>query len=510
MPAHHPEPDLVPRPAKAALRPGHFTLDARTTLRTGAGAEPAADLLRTLLAPATGLPLRASRDGQFVLALDPQLGGLGEEGYGLTVGENAVLLRAAHLTGLLRGIQTVRQLLPAQALSETSQRRTRWLLPCVEITDVPRHAWRGAMLDVARHFQPVSYLRRYVDLLALHKVNVFHLHLTDDQGWRMPVAAYPKLTEIGGHRTQSMKGPAGSDTYDGVPHEGAYTRAELSALVAYAADRGVTVVPEIEMPGHVRAALAAYPELGNNPGQGLDVWTRWGVCDTVFGVHDQVLDFCRGVLEEVMDVFPSPHIHIGGEECPTTEWTRSAAARERAAAEGLPGPEALHGWFLGRIGDFLVRHGRHPVAWAETGTELPLDFTAMTWRDPGHTLAAARRGHPVISAYHRSTYLDYAQTADPREPQAQPGAVVDLRAVHGHDPVPEQADAQESARVLGTQTQLWTEFVTTPAHIEYLTYPRLCALADRGWSGPTGWADFEARLGTHTERLDALDVRHHP
>ncbi|WP_406350648.1 beta-N-acetylhexosaminidase [Streptomyces sp. NBC_00658] len=510
MPAHHPEPDLVPRPAKAALRPGHFTLDAGTTLRISAGAEPAADLLRTLLAPATGLPLRPSHDGQFVLTLDPQLGGLGEEGYGLTVGPNAVLLRAAHLTGLLRGIQTVRQLLPAQALSETSQRRTRWLLPCAEITDVPRHVWRGAMLDVARHFQPVSYLRRYVDLLALHKMNMFHLHLTDDQGWRMPVAAYPKLTEIGGHRAQSMKGPAGSDTYDGIPHEGAYTRAELSALVAYAADRGITVVPEIEMPGHVRAALAAYPELGNSPGRSLDVWTRWGVCDTVFGVHDQVLDFCRGVLEEVMDVFPSPHIHIGGEECPTTEWTRSVAASERAAAEGLSGPEALHGWFLGRIGDFLVRHGRHPLAWAETGTELPLDFTAMTWRDPGHTLAAARRGHPVISAYHRATYLDYAQSADPREPQAQPGGVVDLRAVHGHDPLPEQADAQEAARVLGTQTQLWTEFVTTPAHIEYLTFPRLCALADRGWSGATDWADFEARLDTHMERLDALDVRHHP
>jgi hexosaminidase len=234
------------------------------------------------------------------------------------------------------------------------------------------------------------------------------------------------------------------------------------------------------------------------------------VCDTVLGVHDEVLDFCRTVLDEVMDVFPSPYIHVGGEECPTTEWTRSVAARERAVAQGLPNPEALHGWFLGRIGDFLVRHGRRPVGWAETGAELPLDFTVMTWRDPSHTLTAARRGHAVVSAYHRATYLDYAQSADPHEPPAQPGAVVDLGAVHAHAPVPEDADAQAAGRVLGTQAQLWTEFVTTPAHLEYLTYPRLCALADRGWSGASDWADFRSRLDEHTARLDALGVPRHP
>lgn len=504
-------PALVPRPTEAAFGPGHFTLDAGTALRVGAGAEPAAELLRTLLAPATGLPLRPAPDGRFTLALDAGLGGLGDEGYVLAVDPHAVLLRAAHLTGLLRGIQTVRQLLPPEALSAVPRPGTPWRLRCAEITDVPRHPWRGAMLDVARHFQPVSRLRRYVDLLALHKISVFHLHLTDDQGWRMPVAAYPKLTEIGGHRAESQTGPAGSGTFDGVPHGGAYTRAELSALVGYAAARGVTVLPEIEMPGHARAALAAYPRLGNRPERTLDVWTRWGVCDTVLGVHDEVLDFCRTVLGEVMDVFPGPYIHVGGEECPTTEWTRSAAARARAAAEGLPNPEALHGWFLGQIGDFLVRHGRRPVGWAETGAELPLDFAVMTWRDPSHTRTAARRGHPVVSAYHRATYLDYAQSDDPREPTAQPGGVVDLRAVHAHDPVPEGTDPEAAGRVLGTQAQLWTEFVTTPAQIEYLTYPRLCALADRAWSGATDWADFRSRLEGHTARLDALGVHYrHP
>ncbi|MFE9680608.1 beta-N-acetylhexosaminidase [Streptomyces sp. NPDC006285] len=510
MPAQPSVLTLVPRPTEAVLRPGHFTLDAGTTLRIGEGAGPAAELLRVLLAPATGLPLPASPDGRFALALDPGLGGdLGDEGYVLVIGPDRVLLRAAHRTGLLHGVQSIRQLLPAQALSPTAQRGTPWLLPCAEITDVPRHPWRGAMLDVARHFQPVSYLRRYVDLLALHKISVFHLHLTDDQGWRMPVAAHPELTEVGGHRAESQRGPDGSGAYDGIPHGGSYTRSELAGLVRYAADRGVTVMPEIEMPGHVRAALAACPSLGNHPERTLDVWTRWGVCDTVLGVHDEVLDFCRTVLDEVMDVFPSPYIHVGGEECPTTEWTHSAAARERAAAEGLPGPEALHGWFLGKVGDHLVRHGRRPVGWAETGAELPTDFTVMTWRDPAHTLTAARRGHPVINAHHRATYLDYARSDGPHEPPAQPGAVVGLRAVHAHDPVPEKADDETAGRVLGTQAQLWTEFVTTPAHIEYLTYPRLCALAERGWSGTTDWTDFRTRLDGHTARLDALGVPRH-
>ncbi|WP_053849050.1 beta-N-acetylhexosaminidase, partial [Streptomyces sp. NRRL B-24085] len=451
-----------------------------------------------------------SPDGPVTLALDPPHGRLGDEGYVLTVTPDAVLLRAAHPTGLLRGIQTIRQLLPVQALSGSPQTGTAWTLPCADIIDLPHHPWRGAMLDVARHFQPVSYLRRYVDLLALHKISVFHLHLTDDQGWRMPVAAYPKLTEIGGQRAETQQGPAGTGSYDGTPHGGSYTRSELADLVRYAAARGVTVLPELEMPGHVRAALAAYPALGNHPERTLDVWTRWGVCDTVLGVHDEALDFCRTVLGEVMDVFPSPYIHIGGEECPTAEWTHSATARQRVATEGLMNAQALHGWFLSEIGDFLVRNGRHPVAWAEPGAELPLDFTVMTWRDAAHTLAAARRGHPVVNAYHRATYLDYARSDDPREPPAQPGAAVDLRTVHAHDPVPAEADAEAAGRVLGTQAQLWTEFVTTPAHIEYLTYPRLCALADRGWSGPTDWSDFEARLGDHTARLDALGIPRHP
>ncbi|MFF1716924.1 beta-N-acetylhexosaminidase [Streptomyces sp. NPDC058268] len=505
MPA--PRPALVPAPTQLTYRPGHFTLNPDTMVRITPGAEPAATLLRTLIAPATGLPLSPATDGPFVLALDPGLGGLGAEGYGLTISSDAVLLRAAHLTGLLRGIQTIRQLLPVQALANRARPGVPWRLPCVEITDVPRHAWRGFMLDVARHFQPVAFLRRYVDLLALHKLNVLHLHLTDDQGWRLPVADYPLLTEVGGRRAQSMVGPAGSGVFDGIPHEGTYTERELRDLVTYAGARGVTIVPEVEMPGHTRAALAAYPELGTAPGRRLDVWTRWGVCDTVLGVHEPVLDFCRNVLDTVLDIFPSPYVHVGGDECPTTEWVTSPAAQERIKAEGFSGTGELRGWFLGQVGDHLLGRGRIPTAWAETGEGLPPEFTVMTWRDPEHTRIALKRGHNVVSSQHSAAYLDYAQSASPAEPPAQPGLVVDLRSVHDHDPPEGPASGGE---LIGVQAQLWTEFAPTAGHIDYLAFPRLAALADRAWRGASPWPLARARLIAHGDRLAALGVRHGP
>lgn len=484
---------LVPSPSRIRRTTGAFTFDDTTAIRASPGAGPAAELLRVLLAPATGLPLPLAPEGRIVLVLDPGLAGLGPEGYGLTVSGEGVLLRAAGAAGLRHGVQTVRQLLPAAALGSQPVRGVRWTLPGVEITDRPRYSWRGAMLDVARHFQPVSFLRRFTDLLALHKLNVLHLHLTDDQGWRMPVAAYPRLTEVAG-----------------VPHGGAYGREELRDLVEYAADRGVTVVPEIEMPGHTRAALAAYPHLGNFPERRLDVWRSWGVCDTVLGVTDEVLGFCRTVLDEVMDTFPSPRIHVGGDECPTAEWHRSPAALRRVAEEGLAGPGALHGWFMEHIGNFLTGRGRQPLGWTETGHDLPTPFTALAWRDERHGLAAARRGQPVIMAPHRSTYLDYPQTAHPDEPPGQAGGVVDLPTVYATEPAPSHWDTTAAARVLGTQAQLWSEYVTTAEHAEYLAFPRLCALADTAWSGGHDWPGFQARLHHHRTRLDALGVPSRP
>lgn len=522
--APYPEaPVLIPLPRHLLERTGHFTLTEETALRLTPGAEPVAELLRATLAPATGLPLPASADGRISLVVDPALTGLGPEGYGLTVGADAVLLRAAGPAGLRHGVATLRQLLPPAALGARPARGVAWRLPRVEITDRPRFPWRGAMLDVARHFQPIGFLRRFVDLLALHKLNVLHLHLTDDQGWRMPVAGHPALTEIGGRRAESMVGRAGSGRFDGVPHAGSYTRRELTELVSHAAARGVTVVPEIELPGHTRALLAAYPHLGNDPTRRLPVWTEWGVCSNVLAPHDAALALCREVLAEVLEVFPSRHVHIGGDECPTTEWETSPAALARVRAEGLAGPAALRGWFLRRMATFLLGHGRTPVSWDEgepghpaggdprdDPAALPPEAVTMSWRAGAHAALAAARGHRVVAIPWDRTYLDYPRSADPGEPLGQDG-VVTLDAVAGWDPAP--ADAPHAGAVLGTQAQLWTEFAPTPADVEYLAFPRLAALAEAAWSPPGadpahGPRALATRLVRHGARLDALEVNH--
>ncbi len=494
---------LIPRPTRLIRRTGRFVFEPNTAIRVTPGAEPAARLLRGYLRPASGLALPLAVDGTVVFALDERLVGLGTEGYALTVGEQAVVLRARRLAGLQHGVQTIRQLLPDNVLGETPVQAGEWSIPCLDITDVPRFGWRGAMLDVARHFQPLRYLRRFVDLLALHKLNVLHLHLTDDQGWRMPVSGYPLLTEVGGWRSESMTGPFGSTVFDGTPHGGAYTQTELRTLVTYAAERGVRVLPEIEMPGHARAALAAYPALGNHPDRRLPVWTGWGVSDMVFGVQDETLEFCRTVLGEVMDVFPGEHVHIGGDECPATEWAASPVARNRVASERLSRPAALHGWFLRQISAFLLTNGRTPVCWEDTGIGTRLDprVVVMPWRDAAHARTAIRRGHQVVPTPWRSTYLDYPQSAHPDERPGQPGGIVSLRDVYHQRLLAGNA-------VLGSQCQLWTEQVATTEHIEYLAFPRLCALADSLWSARPDWAAFDALMPTHERRLAALAVGH--
>ncbi|WP_052849888.1 beta-N-acetylhexosaminidase [Streptomyces avicenniae] len=503
---------LVPLPSRLHERSGHFVLAQDTALRVMPGAEAAADLLRSTVSPSTGLPLPARSDGRITLTLDPALSGLGPEGYGVTISRQAVLLRAATPDGLRHGVQTLRQLLPPPALSATPVRGVPWELPCVEITDRPRFPWRGAMLDVARHFMPIAFLHRFVDLLALHKLNVLHLHLTDDQGWRMPVPGWPALTATGAWRPRSRLGRRTGGLWDERPHGGSYTRAELTGLVAHAAARGVTVVPEIEMPGHARAALAAYPHLGNDPGRELPIWTDWGVCDTVLGVHDEALAFCRDVLTEVMDVFPSRHVHIGGDECPATDWETGEQARRRARELGLPDAAALRGWFLRQIADFLIAHGRTPVTWdeAEEGA-LPPEVMTMPWRTTGHARAAVARGHRVVATPIRHTYLDYAPTDDP-DALGHPGAVT-LQDVIGWDPAPAAEYGADASAVLGAQAQLWTELMPTPAHVEYLAFPRLAALAEVAWRAPgavheRGPRSFDARLVRHGARLDALGVHH--
>jgi hexosaminidase len=495
----------VPRPLAATPSPGRFALPAELRLTGGPGAERPTRLLAEYLdRPRTGQgpPIR--------LHIAP---GGAPETHHLEITPESVRLTAPDEAGLFHGVQSLRQLL---ALSPDG---ASW--PCLTIEDAPLLPWRGVMLDVARHFMPLDFLYTFVDLLALHKLNVLHLHLTDDQGWRIEIDGLPRLTEIGAWRSETMIGPAGSDRFDGVPHGGFYTREELGGLVRHAADRGVRIVPEIEMPGHARAALAAYPELGVQHGRPQPVWTSWGISEDVFGVHERALDFCRDVLGQVTDVFPDRYVHIGGDECPSVQWESDPWSRGRAAELGLDEPARLHAWFLGRIRDFLAEAGRRGVSWDTAAPEpsgLPTDLVLAAWLDPAHAARSIARGHQVLLTPHKSTFLDYPQRDHPDEPPGQPGHIVTLEDVYGFDPLasgdarlPVVSGESTAPGVLGAQAQLWTEFLPTTGDVLRAAFPRLCAFAETAWSGGArDGSDFDARLAAHTPllvRLGALTAR---
>jgi len=504
---------IIPRPTELAPHPGRFVIGPDLHLDAGPGTAQAADLLAGYLGRARA---RSAEGPRIELCLSPAApDSLGNQEYTLRIRPDLVTLTSPGVAGLLNGVQTLRQLLPPAALDPAGARAGDWWWPCLDVRDRPRLAWRGALLDVARHFLPLEFLYRFVDELALHKLNVFQLHLNDDQGWRIEIDGLPGLTEVGAWRTESALGPGRRMPGNGTPHGGYYTQAELRGLVSYARVRGVTVVPEITMPGHARAVLAAYPELGNHPERTLPVWTNWGISEDILAVSDEALDFCRRVLAQTMDVFPSRYVHIGGDECPTVQWQHSPQARERARGLGLGSPAELHGWFLQQMQEFLAHSGRRAVAWDEKGyaaDAVPAGMALSAWRDPAHGALAVARGHQVVMAPHLSTYFDYPQTDDPLEPQGQPGGTVTLADVYAFDPLAGSlptADPAGDTRpgVLGTQAQLWTEYAPTPEHVTYLTYPRLCALAEVAWSdGPRDLAEFQVRLVRHRERLGALGV----
>jgi hexosaminidase len=497
---------IIPRPTTVIRHPGQFVLGSSAVpgvqpraVEPGTelvGATPGAERVAALLAEYLPMVRVGSGDARIQLRLNGTPAG-GPEGYRLDIRADAVTLSAAHPAGLRHGVQTLRQLLPRET-AEADAPPDAWRWPCLTIEDAPRLPWRGVLLDVARHYMSLDFLYRFVDEIALHKLNVLHLHLTDDQGWRVEVDGWPRLTEVGAWRSETMVGPAGSTRFDGRRHGGFYTQAQLRALVRYADLRGVSVVPEIEMPGHARSVLAAYPRLGNHPGRRLPVWTSWGISEDILGVGDAALEFCREVLGQVVDVFPSRYVHVGGDECPTAQWEASVEARRRAADLGLAGPHRLHGWFLGEMGDFLAGLGRRAVCWDESGEDagLPADMVVTAWRDPAHGAGAVARGHQVIMAPYRWTFLDYPASEGPDEPPGQPGHLLTLDDVYRYDPLgglpPAYGDAPG---VLGTQAQIWTEFAPTPAHVWRLAHPRLWALAETAWSSvPGDLADFRARL----------------
>ncbi len=413
------------------------------------------------------------------------LGGvdLGEEGYRLTIGESGVEASARTLSGLRWAVATLRQLADRE-------------YPFVEIVDIPRYRWRGALLDVARWCHPMSYLRTFVDAMALHKLNTLHLHLTDDQGWRFEVRKYPLLTDVGSVRSQSGVGLS-RDVFDGVAHGGFYTQAELRHLVAYAARRGVRIMPEIDLPGHMQAAVSAYPWLGNDPARQLPVRTTWGISSHVLNCEEATLDFVRDVLDEVVDVFDFELVHLGGDEVPPTEWKASQAARSVAAANHLPDVSHLVGWWIRAMGTHLAGHGRRVAGWDELiSVGAPRAATIFAWRDNQYVAAARAAGHPVVACPQEYVYLDWAESRDADEPLAIPNGITSLERVASYRP----------GDVLGIQGQIWSEYLPVPELVGYRAYPRLAAIAEIGWAGSTDAGHLRTRFETHRRRLDAIGM----
>jgi hexosaminidase len=422
------------------------------------------------------------------------------ESYHLEITDRATCLRAPSACGLARGVQTIRQLLVRTA-------EGTWQLPAVLIDDQPRYRWRGMLLDCGRHFMSKDFVKRYIDLLAYHKLNVLHWHLTEDQGWRIEIKKYPKLTEIGAWRQATREGEQPRDAAG--RYGGFYSQDDIREIVAYARSRYVTVVPEIEMPGHSLAALAGYPELSCTGGP-FKVGTEWGVIEDVYCAgNDRTFEFLEDVLSEVLDLFPSEFIHIGGDECPKTRWKACPKCQARINVEGLKNENELQSYFVRRIEKFLNSKGRRLVGWDEIleGGLAP-NATVQSWRGMDGALAAARAGHDVIASPRTHCYLDYPQILDPAAPKWM--GLITLEQAYSFEPTPPELTSEQATHILGAEGNIWTERAPQE-RVDYQVFPRLCALTEVTWSPAEGrsWDDFTARMKVHYRRLDALGVKYY-
>jgi hexosaminidase len=543
-PAGPEPPAIVPAPAKMTPAEGEFVVTSQTRVVAGAAEASEARKLVDALTPALGYRLAicapgsspgdqgtggqaaigtnravgsghapARDDSAISLRLDGSLADrLGDEGYLLDVSPESIAISAARPAGLFYGTQTLRQLLPPAIFRKAAVSGVNWSVPCVSIEDRPRFGWRGLLLDPARHFIPKSAVLDMIEAMALHKLNSLQLHLTDDQGWRIEIKKYPRLTEVGAWRKETLVGHRRDDPqqFDGRPHGGYYTQDDIREIVGYAADRYINVLPEIEMPGHARAAISAYPELGCSPDQQLEPLTYWGVCRDIFIPTEHTIAFLQDVLTEVLELFPSRFVHIGGDEAVKHQWKASQTVQARIKELGLKDENEMQSWFIRQMDTFLAERGRRLVGWDEIlDGGLAPGATVMSWRGEAGGIAAAQAGHDVVMAPNSHTYLDYYQGLPENEPLAIGGLLL-LKTVYAWEPIPAELTAEQGKRVLGGQGQLWSEYLSNPRHVQYMAFPRAAALAEVLWSPQEqrDYSNFLARLRKHLHRLDVMDVNY--
>jgi hexosaminidase len=509
---------IIPAPVSITQMKGDFVFSEKSRIILSVldnKTKLAADCLAGLVMNSTGINLpvekgRKSARNSVFMVLDSAIEN--DEGYLLTVTPKKIVIRAKSAAGLFYGVQTLRQLLPVEVESPSLVEGLVLTVPACEIKDEPRFSYRGMHLDVGRHMFPIGYIKRYIDMIALHKMNRFHWHLTEDQGWRIEIKKYPKLTEVGSFRKETLVGHGRERPfrYDGKPYGGFYTQDEVKEIIEYAASKFVTVVPEIEMPGHAMAALASYPGLGCTGGP-YEVQTRWGVFDDVYCAgKEETFKFLEDVLSEVIDLFPSEYIHIGGDECPKTRWEKCPLCQKRIKDEGLKDEHELQSYFIKRIEEFVRSKGRRIIGWDEIleGGLAP-EATVMSWRGTTGGIAAARQNHDVIMTPYTYVYLDYYQCEPEGEPLAI-GGYLPLEKVYSYNPMPDELTADEQKHILGVQGNLWSEYLSTPEQMEYMAYPRMFAISEIGWA-PERLKDFEdflARLNILKKRYDAIGINY--
>lgn len=482
--------DIVPLPDKVFMtRRLPFMLNAETKIafRGDEKMERNAHFLSQYIKELTGMQLEVVKAGkkahnQILLKLTKDV--KEDEGYGITIHDEGVLIEGKTANGVFYGIQTLRKSLPVVENAQTIE------LPAVQISDAPRFSYRGMMLDVSRHFFSVDFVKEYIDLIALHNMNVLHWHLTDDQGWRVEIKKYPRLTEIGSQRKETVVG-RNSQVFDETPYGGFYTQDELREIVKYAHDRYIEVIPEIDMPGHMLAALAAYPELGCT-GKGYEVGTYWGVFDDILCAgKEETFTFVKDVLDEVMDIFPSKFIHIGGDEAPRTMWKTCELCQKRIQEEGIVGDDnmsaeaKLQGYFAKRVEKYLNSKGRRIIGWDELlESNVDQSATIMSWRGMKGGLTASSQGHDVIMSPTDHAYFDHYQVEETWNEPLCICCPLTMENVYKFEPAPDSLSADAKKHILGAQANLWTEYITCESLAEYQVLPRMGALAETQWMKP--------------------------
>ncbi len=499
-------PSIIPAPQSLQVNPGHFTINEETTLSNNDDFTASYNFLLSFLKDATDRDwdTKYSDNNAIILEYDSSI--TSKEGYNIISTDRNITIKASTDAGAFYAVQSLIQLMPADI-----NNATEIYIPAVTIKDEPRFNYRGMHLDVSRHMYDVDFIKKYIDAMAMLKMNNFHWHLTDDQGWRIEIKKYPKLQEIAAYRDSTLVGHY-NDTphqYDGKKYGGYYTQEEVREVIAFAKARHINVIPEIEMPGHTQAAIAAYPELGCT-GNNIDVAMKWGVFEDIYCPNEATFTFLENVLDEVMELFPSKYIHIGGDEAPKTQWKTSDVAQKVIKENGLKDEYELQSYFIQRMEKYINSKGRQIIGWDEIleGGLAP-NATVMSWRGLEGAIEAAKAGHDVIMTPTSHCYFDYYQSENDDEPLAI-GGFLPLEKVYNFNPIPKELSDEEAIHVLGVQGNIWTEYMTTSDQVEYMAFPRMLAMSEVAWSPVENrnYEDFINRLEYFHERMDALEINY--